>query len=145
VQGQCLRFFARTRKTVEQHPVVDSRPVQPVPQRVQVSQGLYGLDMVRKGGEHGLIGFDRFFETVLLDVTLCSIELLDDILAHAGSDNFLNEVAAAHLRTGGVQVKKHYILSRLRTPNRSHSSAQTSNSVAPRHVAATALPLIWQL
>ncbi len=61
--------------------------------------------MIRKGGEHGLIGFDRVVEAVLLDETFRAIQLFDNVHAHAGSENFLGEVAPADTSTGPVRVK----------------------------------------
>ena len=77
-----------------------------------------------------MIGFDRVVEAVLLDETFRAIQLLDNIHAHAGSDNFLDEAASTDTTTGSVfRLKKHYILSRLRAPNRSGAAAQNGNSL----------------
>ncbi len=89
--------------------------------------------MIRECGKHGLIGFDRFIEAVLLDETFRAIQLFDDVHTHADSDSFLSEVSTADTPIGGVHTKKHYIPPRLRVPNgsrRNCSNRQLQGDVA---------------
>src|ERR1700676_3582525 len=85
--------------------------------------------MVRSRRKHGLVGLNRVLELVLLDVTLRAIQLFDDIHAHEGSNRFPCEIMTTDMRAGRNKTKKHYILSRLHAPNRSHCPVPFNNSV----------------
>jgi hypothetical protein len=98
VEGEGLGFLARAGQPVKQHAVKDGRLVRPILHGKKVAKRLHRFEMAGGVVEDGLIGLDGLVDAALFDRPLRLLELFGNVLAHAGSKGFPNEIATATWR-----------------------------------------------